>query len=210
MLGINGRRIGSSDWTTWEYDPNSVWTAPVAPESEGAAVPARQHGGPVRSLAAMGQPGQPLMGQPYRVGEAGPEMYVPDAGGQPQMVGMEGPEIRSFEQPGQIIPNHELTGPGRTYNLSDLGDGTYGMPDRPGGMREGFTGRPGGMRERAPQRPWHRPFPGPRPQRQRRPMGMMAGGNVPGLHIESRYLGGGVQNKPTQATPDGIRVGTHG
>ena len=132
----------AEDWTTWKYDPNSVWTAPVAPESEGAAVPARQHGGPVRSLAAMGQPGQPLMGQPYRVGEAGPEMYVPDAGGQPQMVGMEGPEIRSFEQPGQIIPNHELTGPGRTYNLSDLGDGTYGMPDRPGGMREGFTGRP--------------------------------------------------------------------
>ena len=102
-----------TDWRTWKP-------------------PSRQFGGPVQSLAEIGQP---MMRKQYQVGEAGPEMYVPDAGGQPMMVGMNGPEVRGFPQPGHIIPNHELPGRGGTFNLADLGDGTYGMPGRMMGGR---------------------------------------------------------------------------
>ena len=51
--------------------------------------------------------GPVLGGVQYIVGERGPEMFVPRAG-TPFVVGQHGQEQRTFQQPGVIIPNHEL------------------------------------------------------------------------------------------------------
>ena len=93
------------DWSTWRP-------------------PSRQFGGPVGGMRSL-----PMMSKPqYLIGEAGPEMYVPDQG-QPFMVGMEGPSIFAPPQDGYIVPNHKLTGQ-RAYTLSNLGNGLYGIPSR--------------------------------------------------------------------------------
>ena len=172
MLQVWGMRETQwpKDWRTWK--------PPAAP-------PSRQFGGPVRSLASMGKPGGR---RPYKVGEKGPEMYVPSEGGQPAMVGMGGPEIRSFPEDGYIVPNHDLPEQqqGMTYNLSELGNGVYGMPGgRPGGMR----GRPG-----IPQRPWHRPMPWMRQGGMR--------GRPPGRMMEPRAEGGPVMGEEAPVDPE--------
>ena len=139
MLDAWGKRAlnWSDDWSTWKFDPEKVWSPSPS------QTPSRQFGGPVRSLASMASMGKPG-GRPYQVGEAGPEMFVPNDGGQPSMVGMGGPEITSFPEDGYIIPNHDLGQPGsmggrnprgRTYNLSSLGGGAYGIPSRKAGGR---------------------------------------------------------------------------
>ena len=135
--------------------------------------------------------GQPMGGKPYQIGEDGKEMYVPDRG-TPQMIGMGGPEIMNFPDDGYIIPNHDLPEQqqGMTHNLTELGNGVYGMPGRPGGMR----GRPMRGRPGVPQRPWHRPMPWMRPGGMRgRPPGRMMEGNRGYPMIESRAAGGPVQ-----------------
>ena len=98
------------DWSTWRP-------------------PSRQFGGPVGGMRSL-----PMMSKPqYLVGEAGPEMYVPDQG-QPFMVGMGGPSVFAPPQDGHIVPNHQLTGQ-RTYTLSNLGNGLYELPSRQEGGR---------------------------------------------------------------------------
>ena len=96
----------------------------------------RMYGGPVKKRQGGGPVGQSLsqMGQPYMVGEAGPEMYMPNKG-RPQMVGMGGPEVRRFSQDGQIVPNHQLPGMGmgmmrKPMNLTMMANG---MPSRAAG-----------------------------------------------------------------------------
>lgn len=58
-------------------------------------LPGRWMGGPVEA------------GQPYMVGEIGPELFVPNVGS-PTLIGAGGPEVRSFGQSGVVIPNHLL------------------------------------------------------------------------------------------------------
>ena len=120
------------DWQKLLDDPNTQWgTAPEPapkPMMYGGMVKRRAGGGGVNSFSGMSQP--------YMVGEAGPEMYVPEQG-QPQMVGAAGPEVRSFPQDGQIIPNHDLN-MRPTIQMSKMADGIYGVPGRAeGGPVEG-------------------------------------------------------------------------
>ena len=112
------------DWTTWKYDPNAVWSAP--PEGTGGEPPSRRFGGPVGgTLSAMAKKQQH---PEYLVGEVGPEMYV-DEQGNSSMVGMGGPQMFAPPRDGYIVPNHDLEQQG-AITLSDLGDGTYGMPPK--------------------------------------------------------------------------------
>ena len=113
-----------SDWTTWEYDPNAVWSPP--PVETGENPPSRRFGGPVGgTLSAMAKKQQ----RPeYLVGEVGPEMYV-DEQGNSSMVGMGGPQMFTPPRDGYIVPNHDL-GQRGAITLSDLGNGTYGMPPK--------------------------------------------------------------------------------
>ena len=98
----------------------------------GGMVKRRAGGGGVNSFSGMGQP--------YMVGEAGPEMYVPEQG-QPQMVGAAGPEVLSFPQDGQIIPNHDLN-MRPTIHMSKMADGIYGVPGRAEGGPVEASGPP--------------------------------------------------------------------
>ena len=110
-----------SDWTTWEYDPNAVWSPP--PPETGEPPPSRRFGGPVGgTLSTMAKKPE------YLVGEVGPEMYV-DEQGNSSMVGMGGPQMFQPPRDGYIVPNHDLEQQG-AITLSDLGDGTYGMPPK--------------------------------------------------------------------------------
>ena len=111
----------AEDWTTWEYDPNAVWSAP--PEGTGGEPPSRRFGGPVGgTLSTMAKKPE------YLVGEVGPEMYV-DEQGNSSMVGMGGPQMFAPPRDGYIVPNHDL-GQRGAITLSDLGNGTYGMPPK--------------------------------------------------------------------------------
>ena len=101
----------ADDWRGGRYFPNRANKAP-----------SRRFGGPVGgTLSDMGK-----QRPEYLVGEAGPEMYVPQRGN-PFMVGMGGPEMFAPPTDGNIVPNHDLSQQG-AITLSDLGEGTYGMP----------------------------------------------------------------------------------
>ena len=132
MLDAWGKRATnwSDDWSTWQFDPNSVWSPPPSP------TPSRQFGGPVGgTLSSMGR-----KRPEYLVGEVGEEMYV-DEQGNSSMVGVGGPQMFQPPRDGYIVPNHELGQQGGAFTLSNLGDGTYGMPPpRMSGMRGRYMG----------------------------------------------------------------------
>ena len=122
MLDAWGKRATnwSDDWSTWKFDPAKVWSPSPSP------TPSRQFGGPVHGGTLSSMAKRPE----YLVGEVGPEMYVPDTGA-PFMVGQRGPEMFAPPVEGDIVPNHDLGQQrGGTFTLSDLGDGTHGMPPR--------------------------------------------------------------------------------
>ena len=132
MLDAWGKRATnwSDDWSTWKFDPAKVWSPSPSP------TPSRQFGGPVGgTLSSMGR-----KRPEYLVGEVGEEMYV-DEQGNSSMVGVGGPQMFQPPRDGYIVPNHELEQQGAALTLSDLGDGTHGMPPRRmGSMRGRFMG----------------------------------------------------------------------
>ena len=132
MLDAWGKRATnwSDDWSTWKFDPDKVWSPSPSP------TPSRQFGGPVGgTLSSMGR-----KRPEYLVGEVGEEMYV-DEQGNSSMVGVGGPQMFQPPRDGYIVPNHELEQQGAALTLSDLGDGTHGMPPRRmGSMRGRFMG----------------------------------------------------------------------
>ena len=131
MLDAWGKRATnwSDDWSTWKFDPEKVWSPSPSP------TPSRQFGGPVGgTLSSMGR-----KRPEYLVGEVGEEMYV-DEQGNSSMVGVGGPQMFQPPRDGYIVPNHDLEQQG-AITLSDLGDGTHGMPPpRMGGMRGRYMG----------------------------------------------------------------------
>ena len=131
MLDAWGKRATnwSDDWSTWKFDPEKVWSPSPSP------TPSRQFGGPVGgTLSSMGR-----KRPEYLVGEVGEEMYV-DEQGNSSMVGVGGPQMFQPPRDGYIVPNHDLEQQG-AITLSDLGDGTHGMPPpRMGSMRGRFMG----------------------------------------------------------------------
>lgn len=86
---IKGRDVKVNVRTTI----NDVWSAvDAAVDAANAPLP-RFAGGPV------------WPGQPFMVGEIGPEVWIPRTGS-PRVIGADGPEVRDFAQSGFVVPNH--------------------------------------------------------------------------------------------------------
>jgi hypothetical protein len=79
-----------------EPQPHTIIIIPGKPTGKGRVISQRQAGGPLDR------------GQVSAVGEAKPELWVPDQG-QPQVVGQRGPEVIVPDRPGTILPNTELS-----------------------------------------------------------------------------------------------------
>lgn len=70
------------------------------------AIQRRKKGGPVQGSKKM--PAKPQ--RVYKVGEKGPELFMPNkTGSPPSVVGADGPQTGQFSQDGVVVPNHALS-----------------------------------------------------------------------------------------------------
>lgn len=75
----------------------------------GLPIPNKRPGRPDADPEAMKKGGPVKTGKKFKIGEKGPELFVPHKkSAPPEVIGKKGPEVGNFKQPGTVIPNAAL------------------------------------------------------------------------------------------------------